>query len=699
MIELKNVSQLTDSTKPDIYQFKNKKHSNTIYTYDIEVTSLFHYGGKWQVFDYTKPFEFWSDNIIDKRSCVYISMFGINDTIYYFRTFNMIKDILEKISNPKIKKYIYIFNLSYEYQFLRMILSDYTIKDMIATAPRKPVSFYIEELNIEFRCAYKLTMLSLARASEKYTNVRKASGDLYYNVARSPLTKLTEQELYYCEMDLITLYNIIVYFRNQYKSIARIPLTQTGEIRRDIKERVDYFYIKKQQSLVSDVKIRELEIQAFSGGLTHGNYLYTGHVITPDKYGDLVYSSDLDSAYPSQCLNELPIDKWHLIDNSEIKYYKLTHCLLYVVNLHEIESKYFNHYIPISKCIDYQHAYVDNGRVVKCAFCQMVLTDIDLSIIEESYNIKEVEILEVYANKRGYLDKRIIEYILDLWHVKSTLKGIEKDYDYYMKCKGRLNGIYGCMVTNVLKQNTLWNNKTHDWEIIKKTDEEFILNKLDESKHSYSTLFPYSAGLYLVARNRRVLWENIIKHDMNVVYYDTDSIKSIGKIDYTQFNKKVLNEHIQMCNKLGINPERLTATDSFGNVHNIGFFEQEEKNTAVEYCTLGAKKYCYRTTDNSLHLTVSGVKKTSVVDLNDDINNFKDNMTFGYKQTNEHENGEHDNEKLTHYYNDEQEPFTFEDIDGNIYTCNDTFGVILQPVVYTLGYTDLLELAQQEYLC
>ena len=186
---------------------------------------------------------------------------------------------------------------------------------------------------------------------------------------------------------------------------------------------------------------------------------------------------------------------------------------------------------------------------------------------------------------------------------------------------------------------------------------------------------------------------------MNVVYYDTDSIKSIGKIDYTQFNKKVLNEHIQMCNKLGINPERLTATDSFGNVHNIGFFEQEEKNTAVEYCTLGAKKYCYRTTDNALHLTVSGVMKTSVVDLNDDINNFKDNMTFGYKQTNEHENGEHDNEKLTHYYNDEQEPFTFEDIDGNIYTCNDTFGVILQPVVYTLGYTDLLELAQQEYLC
>lgn len=696
MIEITNVSQLTDVTKPDIYQYKNIKHSNTIYTYDIEVSSLFHYSGQWQVFDYTKPFEFWSDNVIDKRSCVYVSMFGINDNVYYFRTFSMIKDILEKLSNPKIKKYIYIFNLSYEYQFLRMVLSDYTITDMIASAPRKPISFYIKELNIEFRCAYKLTMLSLARAGEKYTDVKKASGDLYYNKARSPLTKLTPQELYYCEMDIIVLYYIIVYFRKEYKSVARIPLTQTGEIRRDIKQRVDYYYIKKQQSLVSDVKIRENEIQAFSGGLTHGNYIYTGHVLTPDKYGDYIYSSDLDSAYPSQCLNELPVDKWHLIDESEIKDYKLTHCLMYVVNLYNIESKYYNHYIPISKCIDYKKAYVDNGRVVKCGFCQMVLTDIDFEIIKQSYNIEDIEILEIYANKRGYLDKRIINYILDLWHDKSTLKGIPEQYDYYMKQKGRLNGIYGCMVTNVLKQNTLWNNSTHDWEIIHKTDEKFIIDKLNESKNSYSTLFPYSAGLYLVARNRRVLWENIIKHDIDVVYYDTDSIKSIGKIDYTDFNKKVYNEHVKMCNKLGINPDRLKAVDSFGNVHNIGFFEQEEKNTAKEFCTLGAKKYCYRTLDNKLHLTVSGVKKSSVTDLHDNIYNFKDGAIFGYNQTNDED--KHENEKLTHYYNDEQEPFNFVDIDGNTYHCTDSYGVILQPTIYSLGYTDLLELAEKEYI-
>lgn len=698
MIELKNVSQLTDFNN-SIYQYKNKKHSNTIYTYDIEVTSLFHYDGKWQIFDYTKPFDFWSDNIIDKRSCVYVSMFGINDTVYYYRDFRLIDDILKTISNPKVKKYVYVFNLSYEYQFLRMILDKYTIEDMLATAPRKPISFYIKELNIEFRCAYKLTMLSLARAGEKYTNVEKAVGDLYYNKARSPLTKLSEQELYYIKMDIIVLYNILLYFRNEYKSIARIPLTQTGEIRRAIKNKVDYYYIKKQQELVSQPYIRQLEIQAFSGGLTHGNYIYTGDIITESDFDSKIYSADLDSAYPSQCLTELPVGLWHKIDKSEIKYYKLTHYLLYVVNLYSLESKYMNHYIPISKCMKYQRAYCDNGRVVKCAFCQMVLTDIDLKIIQESYEIGDIEVIEVYANKRGYLDKRIIEFILDLWHVKSTLKGIQEQEDYFFKCKGQLNGIYGCMVTNILKQNTIWNNKTNDWEVIKKTDEKFIIDKLEKAKESYSTIFNYASGIYITAKNRNSLWSNIIKNDDIVLYYDTDSIKSIGKIDFTEYNKNIRQQHLKMCQKLGINPERLSAVDSFGNVHNIGYFEQESKNTSIEFCTLGAKKYCYRTEDNKLHLTVSGVKKTSVTDLKDDIRNFKNNMVFGYKQTNEYEKGEHENEKLTHYYNDNQEPFDFVDIDGNTFHCTDSFGVILQPTVYTLGYTDLLELAEEEYIC
>ncbi len=72
----------TDVKQTDIYQYKNKKHSNTIYTFDIETTSLFNIDGEFQPFDYTKPYSFWTDNFIDKRSCVYACMFGVNDTVY-----------------------------------------------------------------------------------------------------------------------------------------------------------------------------------------------------------------------------------------------------------------------------------------------------------------------------------------------------------------------------------------------------------------------------------------------------------------------------------------------------------------------------------------------------------------------------------------------------------------------------------------
>ena len=146
MIELKNINDLDDSK---ILYYKQPKrnavvYSDVIYTFDIEVSSLFNINGKWQNFDYS--IEDYTD--IEKQSCVYISMFGIEDKVYYFRNFKFFEEILKKLSNPRARKIIYIHNLSYEFQFLRMILKNYTIENMLATAPHKPISFVVKELNI-----------------------------------------------------------------------------------------------------------------------------------------------------------------------------------------------------------------------------------------------------------------------------------------------------------------------------------------------------------------------------------------------------------------------------------------------------------------------------------------------------------------------------------------------------------------------
>ena len=181
MIELTNVNQIIDKHH-DCFKVTRRngktRYSDNIYTFDIEVSSLFNIGGKWQKFDYSiKDY-----SNIDIASCVYICMFGVNDNVYYFRNFSFFENVLKHISDIETRKIIYVHNLGYEFQFLRMFLKNYTIENMLATAPHKPISFYIKELNIEFRCSYRLTNLSLTKSAENYTNVRKMVGDLDYNI-------------------------------------------------------------------------------------------------------------------------------------------------------------------------------------------------------------------------------------------------------------------------------------------------------------------------------------------------------------------------------------------------------------------------------------------------------------------------------------------------------------------------------------
>ena len=213
------ISEFEDVKAKSIYKDKvGNKHSDVIYTFDIETTSMFFINGKWQKFDYSIPQK--SDkkkgiigyDQIKKAGVCYHCQFSVNDKVYYFRNIADFEYVLKKISNPFLKKYIFIHNLSFEFQWLVPILKKYTIVDMIAREIRKPISFTIKELNIEFRCSYMLTNLSLENSAKKYTSVEKASGDLDYSIIRSPLTPLTDREQYYCEMDCVVLYNIFKYF-------------------------------------------------------------------------------------------------------------------------------------------------------------------------------------------------------------------------------------------------------------------------------------------------------------------------------------------------------------------------------------------------------------------------------------------------------------------------------------------------------
>lgn len=235
-------------------------------------------------------------------------------------------------------------------------------------------------------------------------------------------------------------------------------------------------------------------------------------------------------------------------------------------------------------------------------------------------------------------------------------------------------------VTNPLKQSAVYDG---GWSRDELTP-EFIDKKLQEMKESFSTLMYYGMGCYITALSRKALMDICLsshEFDRDLIYSDTDSVKYTGNYDhlFEEYNKKVYQSYLELIKKYpDLTIEMFMPEDVKGVKHPIGYYEDD--GLYEEFKTLGAKKYAYRE-NGELHLTVSGVAKTGVTALKDDINNFDKGFIWDY----------HTSGKLTHFYHDEQPEADIIDDEGNLYHSTYKYGIILAPTTYTLGLTDLYE--------
>ena len=205
---------------PKNYGVDSDGNSNKIYTFDTETSSFYSRDGvKWE---YLEP----NTDITEypyKMGLVYLWTFSIDDVVYYGREINDFAIFLNRLNilNP-YKKIIYVHNLGYDFQFSRNVLK---FDDVFSRMPHKPIYARVNQFNIEFRCSYMLTNMSLEKSAREYGNRPKLVGGLDYNKARTPLTPLTQRELDYAEYDNLSLYDIIYYFRKQYQTLEKICLT------------------------------------------------------------------------------------------------------------------------------------------------------------------------------------------------------------------------------------------------------------------------------------------------------------------------------------------------------------------------------------------------------------------------------------------------------------------------------------------
>ena len=144
-----------------IGKHKKKKVDNNIYTFDIETTSYIKLNGKQYDSMSYENFTPKEKDASEFYSIMYIWMFGINDVIYYGRTWEDLREFLTLIDkNVPEKKILFIHNLSFEFQFLR---SQFNFKDVFARTQRKVMKCKFTDFNFELHCTYFMTNISLEK--------------------------------------------------------------------------------------------------------------------------------------------------------------------------------------------------------------------------------------------------------------------------------------------------------------------------------------------------------------------------------------------------------------------------------------------------------------------------------------------------------------------------------------------------------
>lgn len=660
----------------------SKKVDNTIYTFDIESTSYLILNG-----EIISASEYLNLNEEDREkslpcACMYIWQFSINETVYYGRTWEEFRSFLNRIeSNCDLKKYIFVHNLSFEFQFFS---SQFKIKSVMSRKSRKVMAAKLLDYNIEFRCTYYMSNVSLAYLPKLFNlSVQKMVGDLDYAKLRTPATAMTDAELGYCEHDCLVVYEYIKMELVKYKSVNRIPMTSTGKVRKELQSLVmkDYEYRRITRGSINiKPSVYNMLVDAFAGGYTHANYMYTDEVI-PN-----VDSYDETSAYPYVMVtSKFPMSEFkecHIktVDDMLTKY-----AYLLKVTFHNLKCKYYNNFISASKCENIVGALFDNGRIVSAEEVTITLTDIDFRFFLDVYDIESYEINESYYAIYKYLPKKFINFILEKYVNKTKFKNVKgKELDY-VKEKNKFNSLYGMTVTNMIRDEVNFDNII-GWSESELTD-SLIFDKLLEEKEK--AFLSFSWGVWVTAYARDNLLRRMIQLDPYVVYSDTDSLKCVQGYDrkvFDEYNQSVIKKIQKVSSTLNIPFENYAPEDSKGIKHLLGVFECEtgagRQYTYDRFITQGAKKYCVEI-DGQIEITVSGVPKSGNKCL-ERIEDFRDDLVFDYKYTN----------KQTIMYNDNQSPVDIVDYLGVKYKVNDKSGCCLLPTTYKLGksldYANLL---------
>lgn len=633
-----------------------------------------------------------------KSAFMYIWAFGLGhgNEVYYGRTWDQFVTLCKRLKrifklNKKKRLIIYVHNLSYEFQFMRKY---FKWENIFAVGDRKPIKA-LTDLGIEFRDSYILSGYSLAKTAENLVehSIKKLVGDLDYSLTRTSKTHMTKEEMGYLNNDIVIITAYIKEQIKQYQDITKIPLTNTGRVRTYVRNNCYYSNTNHRKSnkgkyiryrkIMNDLTTTPIQyLQAktsFMGGFTHANANHVGKVL------ENVSSIDFTSSYPSVMLAEqYPMSRGKKIEVKSIEEFEKlcrNYCLIFELKLDNVQSKISQeNYISESKCSYIHNPIVNNGRVFSADSLAITLTNVDYDIIKQCYSWDNISIRNITLYHKGYLPKPIIESILKLYEDKTVLKGVNGSEVEYLLSKGMLNSVYGMCVTDIVKDETVYDG---EWASVMSDVGEQI-EKYNQSKNRF---LYYQWGIFVTAYARKNLWTGIIAMGDDYVYSDTDSIKCLNydkHVKYIEwYNQMTIHKLETMCETYKIDKSMLQPKTIKGVSKMIGVWDYE--GLYSRFKTLGAKRYLVEE-EGQLELTVAGLSKQNGITYMLEKSGYDNTKVFEMFNDSLYIPSERTG-KMTHTYIDEPMEFMIQDYQGNDSHVKTLSGVHLENCDFTLSIT------------
>ena len=632
------IEYLKEQAKTKTYKKRGRdeRYYNLPCSFDIETSSVRQYDGV----NVDKSTDYGR-----KLAFMYIWQFAIRDFVIIGRTWEQFKEFIRALENVFNLSYnnilvIYVHNLGFEFQFMRKY---FEWDDVFAKEQRNPI--YARTSNgIEFRDSLILSGLSLEKTAENLFKhkIEKLVGDLDYTKTRTSITPLTDEELGYCINDVLIITAYIDECIEEFKNITNIPLTNTGRVRKLFKQNCLYTksgagtyqnaaYMRKIAKCTLTAKQYEGCRRAFMGGFTHANYQKS--FLTWEN----VSSYDFTSSYPAvMCSERFPMSapKEKKIQTlKDLEFYCWKYCCIFDIYYKNIRMK-SNQYespISVSKCVFESGAkkQTNNGRLMSCdGWCKITITNIDYKVFKAFYDYDEIKIGEFYYYYQDYLPKEFIETLLDLYAIKTELKGVKGKEEEYQKGKGMLNSAYGMAVMSIDHENIEYNNEM-GW-----SEEAGDLEAdLDEYNNKKGRFLYYPWGVFITAYARRNLFTAIYELKDDFIYADTDSVKFTNRekhLEYFEkYNKGIYAKLEAMCKHYGFNIERVKPKTIKGKEKLLG--EWDFEGTYKRFKTLGAKRYIVEKENGDIEITASGIRKAGkswIANNEDPFRVFEDNLTL-----------------------------------------------------------------------